>query len=153
MWTLVYIFFIILNAIAYFVPKNLKKSERYSTSIFAIMFGFITDEVLSLHLNLYGYFNQGFQWQGFLSSFMYFIPINILFLNYFPVNKGILIRAKYIFFWTFFSVLFEWLILQTEYLYYNGWKLWYSAMLYPFIFLILYMNLIVVRKLINIEKG
>ncbi|MBM7694324.1 putative neutral ceramidase superfamily lipid hydrolase [Peribacillus deserti] len=152
MWILVYIFFIILNAIAYFVPKNIKKSEIYSTSIFAILFGFITDEVLNLHLNLYGYFNHGFQWQGFFSSFMYFIPINNLFLNYFPVKKGPLIKAKYIVIWTLFSVLFEWLILQTEYLYYNGWKLWYSALLYPFIFLILYINLIVVRKLNNSEK-
>ncbi|MBM7693716.1 hypothetical protein JOC77_003160 [Peribacillus deserti] len=68
MWILVYIFFVILIAIAYFVPKNIKKNEIYSTSIFAILFGFISDEVLDLHLNLYGYFNHGFQWQGFFYS-------------------------------------------------------------------------------------
>ncbi|WP_051348396.1 hypothetical protein [Peribacillus kribbensis] len=153
MWILVYIFFIILIAVAYFVPKNLTKSELYTTSIFAVMYGLMTDEVLDLHYNLYGYFKHGFQWQGFLSSFMYFIPVSILFLNFFPVAGSTLKKIKYIIMWAIFSVVFEWLILQTAYLYYNGWKLWYSALLYPFIFLILFTNLKLFRKLNISKKG
>jgi len=143
---LVYIFFIILIFVSYFVQKNLTKSELYTTSIFAVLYGFITDEVLDLHLNLYGYFKHGFQWQGFFSCFMYFIPVNILFLNYFPLRESFWVKLRYIIIWTIFSTLFEWLILQTDYLYYNGWKLWYSACLYPLIFFVLYINLNVFKK-------
>jgi len=81
----VYIFFIALNFVSYCVPKRLYKIELYSTTLFALLFGVIADLILDLHYKLYGYFNGGFQWMGLLGEFLCFIPISILFLNYYSI--------------------------------------------------------------------
>lgn len=112
MWILVYIFFITLNFISYFVPKRLYKIELYSTTLFALLFGIIADLILDLHYNLYGYFDGGFQWKGLLGEFLYFIPISILFLNYYPLYKPHKNQIFYILSWSVISTLLEWLILK-----------------------------------------
>jgi hypothetical protein len=149
MLILVYIFFITLNLISYFVPKKLYKIELYSTTLFALLFGIIADIILDLHYNLYGYFDGGFQWKGLLGEFLYFIPISILFLNYYPLYKPHKNQIFYILSWSVISTLLEWLILKTEFFYENGWELWYSAIVYPIIFLILVINLKFVKKLLK----
>ena len=145
----VYIFFITLNFISYFVPKRLYKIELYSITLFALLFGFIADLILDLHYKLYGYFEGGFQWKGLLGEFLYFIPISILFLNYYPLYKPYKNQIFYILSWSVISTLLEWLILKTDFFYANGWKLWYSAIAYPIIFLILVINLKFVKKLLK----
>ncbi|MBS4172139.1 hypothetical protein [Bacillus sp. FJAT-49736] len=147
MWILIYIIFIIADIAVFLVPKKLSKSEFYTTSIFAVLFGISVDEVLDLHLNLYGYFKHGFQWQGFIGSFLYFIPTSFFFLNFFPEKKSWKYKVLYFLVWVIFSLCFEWCCLQTSFLYYNGWKLLYSALVYPIIFLCLIGNLKLFRKL------
>jgi hypothetical protein len=149
MWIFVYIFFITLNFVSYFVPKKLYKIELYSTTLFALLFGIIADLILDLHYKLYGYFDGGFQWKGLLGEFLYFIPISILFLNYYPLYKPHKNQIFYILSWSAISTLLEWLILKTDFFYENGWKLWYSAIAYPIIFLILVINLKFVKKLLK----
>jgi hypothetical protein len=141
----IFAFFLLLNIVSFSVPKNLSKIEIYATSFFAYAFGFTTDVVFDLHYHLYGYFHPGFQWLTLLAIIMYFPSISFLFLNFFPIHKRMLSKITYILVWTAFSTGFEWLTLQTEFFYYNGWKLWYSAILYPFIFLALISNLKLVR--------
>jgi hypothetical protein len=147
MWKLIFIFFILLNILAFFVPKKIKKSEIYSTTIFALAFGMMTDEVLDLHYDLYGYFIKGFQWKGFIGAILCFIPTNILFLNFYPYHKNWKAKVMYTLVWSLFSLVFEWLTLQTDFFYHNGWKLWYSALAYPAIFQILVINLKIIRRL------
>lgn len=147
MWKLVFLVFGIFNLSAFWMPKKLSKIEIYATSFFALTYGITTDMILDLHYNLYGYFKEGFQWLGLLAIFMYFPSISVLFLNLYPIksNKGI--RIIYIIAWTVFSLGFEWFCLQTKFFYYNGWKLWYSAIAYPIIFSILLFNLKIVRRI------
>ncbi|MGV3464514.1 MAG: hypothetical protein ACO1OT_04385 [Heyndrickxia sp.] len=147
MWVLIYIIFIIADIAVFFTPKRLNKTELYTTSIFAVLFGITVDEVLDLHLNLYGYFKHGFQWQGFIGSFLYFIPTSFFFLNFFPGKKSIWHKVFYILLWEIFSLCFEWCCLHTAFLYYNKWRLSYSAIVYPIIFLCLIGNLKLFRKL------
>jgi hypothetical protein len=152
MWLIVYIIFVIADIITFIVPKRISKIEIYTSTIFALLYGISVDEVLDLHLNLYGYFKKGFQWDGFIGSFMYFIPVSVLFLNYFPIEKQLKRQILYIFVWVIISIGFEWFTVQTKYLYYREWKLWYSAVMYPFIYLILLGNWKLVRKLIELNR-
>ncbi|WP_160725602.1 CBO0543 family protein [Bacillus sp. USDA818B3_A] len=149
MWKLVFLAFGIFNLAAILIPKKLNKIEIYATSFFAFTYGVTVDMILDLHYNLYGYFEEGFQWLGLIAIFMYFPSISVLFLNLYPLksNKGG--KIFYILAWTVFSLAFEWFCLHTKFYYQNGWKLWYSAIAYPIIFLILLINLRFVRRLIN----
>jgi hypothetical protein len=119
-WILLYIIFIIFNIIAFYVPKRINKIEIYATCFFAYAYGITTDLILDMHYHLYGYFEKGFQWIGLLGIILYFPSINLLFVNYYPLEERILKKIIYIFCWSIFSVIFEWISLQTEYFYYNG---------------------------------
>lgn len=147
MWKLIFIIFIIFNLISLFVPKKISKIEIYATCMFAFAYGITTDLILDMHYNLYGYFDKGFNWLGLLGIVLYFPSISFLFLNFYPLNKKLLSKSIYIILWTIFSVSFERFSLQTEFFYYNGWKIWYSAILYPLIFLVLVANRRFVRKI------
>ena len=147
MWVLIYITFIIFNILAFYIPKRISKIEIYSTCFFAYAYGITTDLVLDVHYHLYGYFESGFQWLGLLGIILCFPSISLLFLNYYPFEKMILQKIIYILCWSIFSIIFEWICLQTEYFYYNGWKLWYSGVLYPIIFIVLVINMRLVRKI------
>lgn len=142
----VFVFFLFLDIVSFSVPKHLSRIEVYATSFFAYALGLTTDVVLDLHYDLYGYLSSGFQWLSMLAIIMYFPSVSFLFLNFFPFHKRLRSKITYILIWSVFSVGIEWLTLQTDFFYYNGWKLWYSAVLYPFIFLILVCNLKLVRR-------
>jgi hypothetical protein len=152
MWKLVYIFFFILVIIAFLVPKRLSKIELYTTSLFALLFGINVDLVLNFKYHLYGYFGNGFQWMGFIGEFLYFIPVSILFLNYYPFKGTNQHKLFYILAWTAGSSIIEYLVERTHFFNYTGWKLWYSICIYPIVFLILVIHLRVVRRMIKIDR-
>lgn len=151
MWSLVLLFFFIIIIIAYLVPKRLSKIELYTTSLFALVFGINVDMVLNFKYHLYGYFGKGFQWLGFVGEFLYFIPVSILFLNFYPFKGTNQKKLFYILAWSAGSSIIEYFVEMTHFFNYTGWKLWYSIILYPFIFLILVTHLRVVRRLINMD--
>jgi hypothetical protein len=153
MWKLVFIFFFILVIIAYLVPKRLSKIELYTTSLFALVFGINVDMILNFKYHLYGYFGKGFQWHGFIGEFLYFIPVSILFLNYYPFKETNQMKLFYILAWTAGSTIIEFIVERTHFFNYTGWKLWYSICLYPFVFLILVAHLRMVRRIIKNGVG
>lgn len=138
---------IIFNIIALKIPKRLTKSEMYQTCLFSAVFQLITDLILDLRFQLYGYFKEGADLSTFLVIFGVYPAVNIIFLNYYPVEKGIKKKSLYIFFWSIFITLYEWASIEAGYFYYNEWNLWYSFMLYPFVLLILLWNLRHFRRL------
>lgn len=147
MWILIYICFIIFNIIAFFVRKRISKVEIYATCVFAYAYGLTTDLIFNMHFHLYGYFQKGFQWLGLFGIILYFPSISLLFLNFYPSDKKIIKKAFYIILWTIFSVTFEWISVFTEFFYYNGWKLGYSAILYPIIFIVLVVNMRFIQRI------
>ncbi|MGK4041554.1 MULTISPECIES: CBO0543 family protein [Heyndrickxia] len=153
MWKLIIIIFIIFNIIAFVIPKNINKIEIYATCFFAFSYGLITDIILDLHYHLYGYIHKGFDWGGLLSTFLYFPSISYLFLNFFPFEKRLLNKIYYILGWSIFSIIFEWFTLITGFFYYNGWKFWYSGLLYPLIFSSLVLNMKFVKRINQYADG
>ncbi|WP_071393339.1 CBO0543 family protein [Bacillus tuaregi] len=149
----IFICLIAMNIFAIVMPKRLTRLEIYATCFFSMVFGRTTDSILDILLNLYGFFSEGLQFSGLIAQFLMYPAVNTLFLNYFPFHKGNKVKLVYILCWTLFSVTFEWISVQTSFFYYTTWKLWYSAMLYPIIFYILYLNLKLVRRLTGKELG
>jgi len=125
------------------VPKNISKFEMYTVALFSIILGFITDTVLDLHYNLYGYFKPGFQYSGFIPILTLFPCSGILFINFYPYHQPFFHKMIYIFGWTIFCLLFEFLSIKSGYFYHSGWKYWYSAIVYPLLLMlqILHMKL------------
>lgn len=138
-----------LNLIAVFIPKRLTKAEMYTTSLFALLWGHVVDMALDIKLSLYYYFNRGLQWRDFFVPFLIYPAVSVLFLNLYPNKKGLFYKICYITGWSIFSVVFEWLSARTRFFTHVRWKLWHSALLYPFLFLILLWHLRIVRKLMK----
>lgn len=138
---------ILFNIIAVLMPKRLTRIEIYATSFFAITFGRTVDAFLDIKYNMYGFITEGVNYLGVLGQFLIYPSISTLFLNYFPSTKNIISKTLYILSWSLFSVTFEWISLQTGFFYYTTWKLWYSALLYPILFLILLSNLKIIRNI------
>jgi hypothetical protein len=65
-------------------------------------------------------------------------PVNMIFLSFFPFGNSFLTKMIYIVFWEFGLLLYECFTLLPSpigYFHYGWWKLWYSALLNPFLLL------------------
>ncbi|MFV2050630.1 CBO0543 family protein [Metabacillus sp. YM-086] len=111
--------------------------EILTTILFSTFLQIMTDTFFDLKYDLYGYFNKGVDWGGMLYILGIFPAVNTVYLNFFPYKKELKDKLLYVFYWTVISVVFEDLFLWSGTFYYNGWKLWYSAIIYPFLYFIL----------------
>jgi hypothetical protein len=137
----------LFTAIAYLIKKRISYVEMYASSIFSIVFQLITDIILEFKYNLYGYFDKGVDFPTFIVTIFIFPSLTIIFLNYFPLNRKLLHKFFYILGWSIFAIIYEYFSVKSELFYYVDWKLWYSALIYPFIYLIIYLNFIWIKKL------
>lgn len=128
---------LIFNFISFIIPKKMSAIEILSTTLFATFLQLNTDIFLDLKYDLYGYFKKGVDWGGMIYIVGIFPAVNVIFLNYFPYQKRLFHKILYIFGCTVLALLFELLFLWSGTFYYSGWKLWYSAILYPFLYLTL----------------
>lgn len=138
---------VIFNLAACFIPKNLTRDEMYSTSLLAGIFQLLVDIFLDVKYELYGYFEYGVDWLSLIPIFGIYPALNIIFLNYYPFSGEAMKKVIYIIGWAVFALVYEWSSVQAGWFYYNGWKLWYSALCYPAIYFILAKNLELLRNL------
>jgi hypothetical protein len=148
MWFLI-LSIIVLNAVFWLMPKKLTKIEIFSTCMFATVFELLVNIYLDLKLDWYGYFKKGAQWGSLIVISGIYPASNAIFLNYYQYMKNGAQKFWYIMGCSVFAVIYEWLAEVSGYFYYNQWKLWYSAIIYPFLFWILLAVLKLVRNLIN----
>ena len=142
----------IFIVIAYMIHKNISYVEMYLTILFSTVLQLIVDIVLEFNYELYGYFDKGVDYETFIYIFMIYPPLTILFINYLPIERGIILKTMYILAWTIFSIGYEYLCIRNGTLYYENWKLWYSAIIYPFIYLLIILNFLFIRKLLLLDK-
>ena len=136
-----------------FMPKRISVMEMYTSSYFASYIAAIADLYLDVKLDYYGFFNKGVDWRYLPVIILVYPTTNIIFLNFFPFKKGKLGKVMYILIWSVMATAMEFVAAQTELFYHNEWKLWYSALCYPFLFGILYLNLKTTRRLSKMEKA
>lgn len=133
--------------IVYLMPKKISLFEMYTTSLFSTVLQLITDIFLEFKYNLYWYFNPGVDFLTLWVVFWIYPAVNIIFLNFYPKSAKPLKKIIYILGWTAFALAYEWVAVQTELFNYNGWKLSYSAMIYPFLYILLLINWKLIRHL------
>jgi hypothetical protein len=136
---------VVFIVVAALVPKKLPRNELYAIGLFSIVFGFVADTTLDLKYNLYGYFNPGVDFAGFLPILFIFPSTGVLFMNFYPFGKSVGKQITYILGWNIFNLIFEFLSITSGYFYHNGWNYWLSAVTYPFLLLLHLLHLKIFR--------
>lgn len=147
-WTTI----VLLNFFAYIIPKHLPRWQLYSTSIFAVMLQQSIDVYFDLKWDLYGYFNKGVDTLGFVVEYGIFPAVNMIFLNFWVIRKGFQAKLGYLLACCCIAIVYEFMALKSGYFYYNGWKLIYSMIQYPILFLILVGNLRLIQHFYNKQR-
>ncbi len=129
------------------MPKRLPWSEQYACALFALLFNILVDMFFDVGYNFYGYFSKGADWQTLIFLFGVFPPLSMIFLNFYPEHRRWFAKVLYVLMWVGISVFYEWLSLTSGLLYYNQWRLWYSAVMYPAILVVALVNLHVIRTI------
>lgn len=118
---------------AYLIPKKMQPYEIYVNAIFATLFGLIVDAVLGGRYQLYVLYSTGIQLAVLIAQVVMYASANIILLNYYPFDKSKKSKAIYILCFTLGTVAFEFISLKVGFIKYFSWKLWYSAICYPFL--------------------
>lgn len=136
----VFISSFIFALVAYMVPKKMKRYEIYATSIFAALFGLLVDTVLAIKYKFYVLDQPGVQLPPLVGQIILYSATSIIVLNLYPYKRSIKWRILYIFTVALLAIAFELLSLHFGFIKYKEWRLWYSALCYPFLsyFLILH---------------
>ncbi|WP_407938544.1 CBO0543 family protein [Niallia nealsonii] len=129
------------------MPKTLTKLEIYTTSLFSLILSGTADLFLDAKFNLYHYFHEGIQLIDYIAMIGIYPAINIIFLNLYPQKKNYKIKIFYFIIRSLFATIYEYTAKETSFFSHHGWKIWYSALIYPILFFILLLNLKFVRKL------
>lgn len=139
----------VFNLVFTIMPKKLTMIELFSTCLFAMVLQQVVDLALDLKLDLYGYFSKGIQWRYLIPIFGIYPAVNAIFLNYYQYMRNAAEKFFYIVGCSIFSVVYELLAIEAGYFYHHYWKIWYSAISYPFLLLMLVLLLKLVRKMIQ----
>lgn len=139
---------ILFNAAALLIPKKLNRIEHYATTLFSLLLVLVTDITLNLKYDLYGYWGSGVDWIGYLAIYGIYPAVNVLFLNLFPYRQSLAAKSLYVAGWWLFAVGYEYSAVRADWFYYNGWKLTYSTLIYPFLYMMLLWNLYWVRRIL-----
>jgi len=141
----------IFMVIAYFIHKRISYMEMYTAVLFSAVFQLIVDILLEFKYELYGYFDKGVDYQTFIFILMIYPSLTVIFLNYLPLGRGKIIFILYMLGWIIFAIIYEYFAVQVGAFYYVNWKLWYSAIIYPFVYLLIVLNFLFIRKLIAVN--
>lgn len=139
---------ILFPLIVFFMPKRIPRIYLYATTGMATYFQLLTDVFLHIELNWYGYFHQTprSEWET-LWLIPIYLSINPIFLNYYPYKRPKIAIITYIIGWSIFSTVYEFFLSITGVFYHNQWKLYHSAIVYPILFVLLRLQLSLVKKL------
>jgi hypothetical protein len=140
---------IILVSAAFFIPKRLKKYELYATVAFATALGFVADTVLALKYKFYTLSEEGVQLGPIFGQILLYSSANILVLNYFPYKKSLKYKVAYIIAVTILTLLFEVIASMFGFIRYNEWNIWYSALSYPILTVIIILNLLIFQRMVK----
>jgi hypothetical protein len=136
----VYISSFIFLLVAYNIPKKMKPYQIYVTTIFAIAFGLLVDTILAVKYKFYVLDKPGVQIPPLIGQVILYGTTSVILLNLYPFNKSKKRKMVFIVCFTLITIVFEFLSYKAGFIKYNEWKMWYSALCYPFLiyFLILH---------------
>ncbi|MFT8872596.1 MAG: CBO0543 family protein [Sporolactobacillus sp.] len=135
------------------MPKTLSVPVYFMTSLMNIIVQLMTDIYLQFGFHSYGYFNPHYlDPRAWLFFFIIYPAVNVVFINFIDYRSGLLYKILYITGWSLFATGYEWVTLKAGAFYYIHWKLLYSAMIYPFLYIMLWTNLLIARKILSRQR-
>lgn len=129
---------IVFNIIAFKTKKSLTANQIIHIWLFTISLQPIFDTIVDFKYHGYWYFTKDIDWEGFLAHIALLPPINMMFLNWYPIKSKITQKIRYVIFWVI--LLYEVITLLPQpwgYFHYGWWKFQYSIIANPILFLIL----------------
>lgn len=146
MWIL-YISVIVFNLVAILMRKKLLPIEYYGTIFFGLFTAGLTDRFTDRY-DMYFFFDPWFvEVESLWIMFGIYPAAAMMIVNWYPYNGSWYKKGLYLLAWSIFSTFYEWISLKAGFLHYHHWKLWYSAISYPFIYSLLLINLKFFRRL------
>jgi hypothetical protein len=141
---------ITVNLIVYFIPKKISNIDMYVSSLLAVILASLADLYLDVKLLWYWYFSKEIEWSWLILLLGGIPSFTILYMNFFPFYKNVWIRTLYIICWSTFFTGFELIsVYIAGILHYGKWNIGYSALCYPVLLLLLYLNCLLIRKWIK----
>jgi hypothetical protein len=143
-WIASYLALVINLIIICLMPKRLTKKEIYVTWFVIALINLSTDVLLCLDFRLYELAEPGVQLSVHVLELTLGPSYGIIYLNFMPEQNRKF--YPYIAAWVAYAVIFEFIMVQVDFVNYSGWKLWYSAIYYVFAYLFLRWHLYYIRK-------
>lgn len=138
---------ILLFSIAVAIPKKASQLEIYTSNLFILLMVCIVDLIFIITYKLYGYMSEGIQWFAVIVLFIIYPSVNTITLKYYAYTDSLKDKAIYTVSVTAVYTACEWVFLKVGFLYYSGWKLYYSAIAYLFIVMLIEFHLHIIDKL------
>jgi hypothetical protein len=131
---------IIFNSVAFITNKRLTKNQIVHIWAFTIAFQILFDGYIDQKYHGYWYFTPEVDWAS-LPALTILVPaVNMMFLNWYPFEASLSKKVLYYFWWLIALLGYEVLMLLPEpwgYFNYGWWNLGYSALIDPFLLLIM----------------
>nr|WP_106782868.1 hypothetical protein [Lysinibacillus timonensis] len=143
----------IFNIVAFKTNKRLTTNQIIHIWTFTMILQLITDIYLDLKYHGYWYFYLEPDWLSLPAVTVLTPPVNILFLNWYPFHASFFKRLFFVLGWSILVLTYEAITLLPEpwgYFHYGWWKIWYSALCYP---VLLMMVLFYYKWICKIEKS
>jgi len=149
MWYL-YVSVLTFNSIAILTKKKLQPIVYYASIFWGLFTSEFTDRWTD-KWDWYGFFEpQVIDWQTTLIILGIYPAATVLLINWYPYERTITAKVAYVLAWSVFSAVFEYTFYLVGYEHFHsGWKWWYSAISYPFLYGILFIQVWFVKRLIN----
>lgn len=145
-WLVLAVTILIFNSIAFLMRKRLKFSELYATVTFALVADTLSDLYASFNFKAWGFFEPA---KAELTTMFIILGIYpaaaAMIINWYPYESAWWKKIIYLMCWSVFSTAYEWLTLVTGILWHKNWNLFYSFLIYPFIYYMLIVHIRIYR--------
>jgi hypothetical protein len=140
-WTVLIITILIFNSVVILMKKRLKISEIYATVTFGLVFNLLVDIYANFRFKLWGFFEvEKIEFSTILIILGIYPAAAVMIINWYPFKSVWRLKLCYLLGWAVFSTAYEWLTLKVGILWHIHWNLFYSFLIYPFIYYILILH-------------
>jgi hypothetical protein len=131
---------IVFNLIAFKTNKRLTNNQIVHIWTFTNFLQILVDGYVDQKFHGYWYFTKNVDWKSLPAVTMLVPPVNMIFLNWYPFNATLLKRVFYYICWLLFMLIYEVITLLPEpwgFFNYGWWNLGYSALVDPFLLILM----------------
>ncbi len=138
MWAFLFVSIVCFTLVAIRMKRRIPAHELYTTVVFALFADLIVDLYASFVFRAWGlfYVNE-VEFASLLVIFGLYLPAAAMIVNWYPFRSTRRRKLGYWLAWTVFSTAYEWAAKEFGIVWHGNWNLFYSFLLYPFIYYML----------------